>query len=107
MLISVKDRVCCPFVVAKSVTSLCDYQINSQHTAISAKHFLLSEDSSSPSNIVAINNIFFYLVAFGDDELIEFLFPLFLKIKLYEIFETPSQINMILELVNGGELFER
>lgn len=28
-------------------------------------------------------------------------------IKLYEIFETPSQINMILELVNGGELFER
>ena len=30
-----------------------------------------------------------------------------LKIKLYEIFETPTHIHMVLELVTGGELFER
>lgn len=28
-------------------------------------------------------------------------------IKLYEIFETPTHIHMVLELVTGGELFER
>lgn len=30
-----------------------------------------------------------------------------LQIKLKEIFETPSEIALVLELVTGGELFDR
>lgn len=39
----------------------------------------------------------------------EFMFVLFyfFQIKLKEIFETPSEISLVLELVTGGELFER
>ena len=37
------------------------------------------------------------------------LFSLFVsqQIKLHEIFETDAQLYMVLELVTGGELFER
>jgi len=30
-----------------------------------------------------------------------------LQIRLHEVFETPTDIYMVLELVKGGELFER
>ena len=31
----------------------------------------------------------------------------FFKIKLEEVYETPTQFFMVLELVTGGELFDR
>ena len=32
---------------------------------------------------------------------------IFFKIKLEEVYETPTQFFMVLELVTGGELFDR